>query len=387
MFALKDIKDIKIPEKTLCLTFDDGPGPYSLEIGKFLHEYGIRATFFVVGKFAIERPDIVEELHNLGHIIGNHTFEHPDMPYYVSINGNVQDQLIRTNELIHKFNKGKLTYFRAPYGKWSPEVAHELNTNLRTSYRFVGPVYWDIEGIDCYYWKLGKTVQETIDIYLKKIDIPKKGILVMHDHIADMDTVQEVNKTHELVKQLIPILLDMGYKFIGLDEIEDPQLTSAKNDSFALLAPNGNVLQYDDKEGGVLTWSDKGVTSESMAFSIEYHGYGKVALKTENGNYLRVNADENTAVQVTTKFNEYCLFDDIPVDSKGMQFRTYNGNYLSSECKSNTLLKAEALFMHKALTLRFMPLRMAYIKPVTFSERINRMKKQWKFIKSKLLQS
>jgi peptidoglycan/xylan/chitin deacetylase (PgdA/CDA1 family) len=387
MLALKDLKDFILPDKALCLTYDDGPGPDTLEIARFLHQHKIRATFFVVGKFAIEQPQILDELHAMGHIIGNHTYEHPDMPYFVSINGNVQDQVIRTNALIHKYNEGKLTYFRAPYGKWSPEVAHELNANIRTSYKFAGPIYWDIEGIDCYYWKLGRSVEDTVNIYLEKIHLYNKGVVVMHDQIADMDTVKAVNKTLDLTKKLIPILIEQGYSFVGLDEIKDPQLDSAKDDVFALQAPNGNFLQYEDKEGGLLKWTDKGIGAENITFTIEGQDYGKICLKTRSGLFLSVNADINPVVRVTETLNEYALLDDIPVDNSNMQFRTYNGNYWGANYKSQQLLKADANFMHQALTVKYFPLKMAYNKPFTFKEQVSIFKKRFKFIKSKVLQS
>lgn len=387
MLALKDLKDFNLPNKTLCLTYDDGPGPYTLEIARFLHQYNIRATFFVVGKFAVEHADVLDELSALGHIIGNHTYEHPDMPYFVSINGNVQDQIIRTNTIIQKYNEGKLTYFRAPYGKWSPEVAHELNSNLRSSYRFVGPVYWDIEGIDCYYWKLGRTVDDAVNIYLEKIYLYNKGVVVMHDQIADMDTVKAVNKTLELTKKLIPVLIEQGYSFIGLDEINDPQLVSAYEDVFALQAPNGNFLQYEDKEDGVLKWTDKGIQASNITFTIEHVADGKVRLKTSSGNYLTVNADIDAVIKLSGKESVQSLFDDIPVDGSNMQFRTYNGNYWGSNCKANSVLKADAAFMHQAITLRYFPVKMAYNKPTTFKEQIQLFKKRFKFIKSKVLQS
>ena len=89
MLAPLNITDIGLPPKTLCLTYDDGPGPDSAELGEFLAARGVRATFFVVGKFAGARPQVLDALHAHGHIIGNHSFEHPDMPYYVSIDGDV----------------------------------------------------------------------------------------------------------------------------------------------------------------------------------------------------------------------------------------------------------------------------------------------------------
>ncbi|MDN4587831.1 hypothetical protein DBA29_04875 [Xenophilus aerolatus] len=62
----------------------DGPGSDSAAIGNFLAERGVGATFFVVGKCAEQRPDALAGLHAAGHIIGKHTYDHPDMPYYVA---------------------------------------------------------------------------------------------------------------------------------------------------------------------------------------------------------------------------------------------------------------------------------------------------------------
>jgi hypothetical protein len=266
-------------------------------------------------------------------------------------------------------------------------VAHELNANIRTSYKFAGPIYWDIEGIDCYYWKLGRSVEDTVNIYLEKIHLYNKGVVVMHDQIADMDTVKAVNKTLDLTKKLIPILIEQGYSFVGLDEIKDPQLDSAKDDVFALQAPNGNFLQYEDKEGGLLKWTDKGIGAENITFTIEGQDYGKICLKTRSGLFLSVNADINPVVRVTETLNEYALLDDIPVDNSNMQFRTYNGNYWGANYKSQQLLKADANFMHQALTVKYFPLKMAYNKPFTFKEQVSIFKKRFKFIKSKVLQS
>ena len=209
----------------------------------------------------------------------------------------------------------------------------------------------------------------------------------MHDQIADMDTVKAVNKTLELTKKLIPVLIEQGYSFIGLDEINDPQLVSANEDVFALQAPNGNFLQYEDKEDGVLKWTDKGIQASNITFTIEHVADGKVRLKTSSGNYLTVNADIDAVIKLSGKESVQSLFDDIPVDGSNMQFRTYNGNYWGSNCKANSVLKADAAFMHQAITLRYFPVKMAYNKPTTFKEQIQLFKKRFKFIKSKVLQS
>ena len=385
MFALKNIEDIDLPPKTLCLTYDDGPGPASAEIGRFLRGRGVRATFFVVGKFAVDHPDVLDQLHADGHIIGNHTFEHPDLPYYVSVNGDVRDQIIRTNTVIQKYNEGKPIYFRATYGKWSPEVARELNVDMRSSFRHVGPVYWDIAGIDCYYWKLDKSVEEAAEVYLADIAKKGRGVVVMHDGTADMDTVAAKSRTLELTRYLVPKLQALGYRFVGLDEIEDRQLTSPLADSFGLRGQNGRLLQQLDD--ATLSWSGGSVDAPSNRFVMEPKGRGKIAIRTVDGRYLRVDPDVDETVRLADRFDVYALFDNIPVSQSQIMLRSHNGNYLAADTSKGGVLRANAPFMRQAWRIGYVPTAGAYLKPVSLGQRLNNAKKAALFVKSKLLQS
>src|SRR6059058_5397368 len=64
--------------KKLALTFDDGPNdPHTLRLLEVLAKHDVRATFFMIGRYVQQRPDIVREVVSAGHVIGNHTFTHP----------------------------------------------------------------------------------------------------------------------------------------------------------------------------------------------------------------------------------------------------------------------------------------------------------------------
>jgi peptidoglycan/xylan/chitin deacetylase (PgdA/CDA1 family) len=390
MLAPFNITNIGLPPKTLCLTYDDGPGPDSAELGEFLAARGVRATFFVVGKFAGARPQVLDALHAQGHIIGNHSFEHPDMPYYVSIDGDVRDQVIRTNTLIQKYNHGKGIYFRATYGKWSPEVAKELNIDSRSSYRHVGPIYWDIDGIDCHYWRLGKSVQEAAQAYLDSIEKKGRGVIVMHDGVADMDTVAARNQTLALTKQLVPKLQAMGYRFVGLDEIDDPQLTQPLADTFALRGPMGKFLRYSDAEDSTLHCSASALKERGTQFIMEHRGEGKIALRTADGRYWQVDPDADPTVRLNRPKGEcsaFALFDEIPVSPGRMMLRSHNGNYLAGEAPNGGLLLANAPFMRQAWCFGYVPGNGAYLKPVSLAKKIEHIRKRLLFVKSKLLYS
>src|ERR1051326_5849757 len=64
--------------KQLALTYDDGPNdPHTLDVLEVLSRHQVHATFFLIGQYVRQRPDIVSEIANAGHVIGNHTFTHP----------------------------------------------------------------------------------------------------------------------------------------------------------------------------------------------------------------------------------------------------------------------------------------------------------------------
>ena len=69
---------LRRPSTQLALTYDDGPNdPHTLRLLEVLARHDVRATFFLIGRFVQQRPDIARELVKAGHLIGNHTFTHP----------------------------------------------------------------------------------------------------------------------------------------------------------------------------------------------------------------------------------------------------------------------------------------------------------------------
>src|SRR3954470_5859801 len=67
--------------KKLALTYDDGPNdPHTQHLLDVLAKHNVKATFFLIGKFVQQRPDIVARIIAEGHAIGNHTQTHPRLP-------------------------------------------------------------------------------------------------------------------------------------------------------------------------------------------------------------------------------------------------------------------------------------------------------------------
>src|SRR5438874_8106688 len=69
--------------KLIALTFDDGPNdPHTLSLVDVLAKHNVRATFFLIGRYVRQRPDIACEIAKQGHVIGNHTFSHPFLTFH-----------------------------------------------------------------------------------------------------------------------------------------------------------------------------------------------------------------------------------------------------------------------------------------------------------------
>jgi peptidoglycan/xylan/chitin deacetylase (PgdA/CDA1 family) len=375
-----------LPSKFLCLTYDDGPGKHTYGIAKFLYDQNIQATFFVVGKYAFHHHDILEKVSALGHLIGNHTYEHPDMPYYLSMNGDVQNQILRTDAIIKKYIKENTVYFRSPYGKWSQEVANELNLNILSAINHIGPIHWDVSGVDCFYWKNGHTVEDTVKKYLNDIKEKDRGIVVMHDEIADMNYLKDRNNTLELTKQLIPLLKLQGYKFVRLDEIESIKKDASKVFKFTLRSTNGKYVSLSESENNTVN-VDRKQNSILNQLSMEDLGHGKIALKASNGLFFSLQVEKGNVIEATsTDIKEFEAFDLIPLSSNQAVLRAYNGNYLTKESRYGGKLLASAEYMRGAEIFSFSPVNIRAKKNIAFRERYKSLKRQILYIRSKIQQ-
>ncbi|MCT9083376.1 bifunctional polysaccharide deacetylase/glycosyltransferase family 2 protein [Streptomyces fulvoviolaceus] len=103
-----------VPDKTIALTFDDGPNPtYTPDVLKILEKYDIPATFFVVGSMVSRYPDIVEDMVDQGNEVGIHTFTHVDLSY--QSDARIRREMQQTQLALAGAAGITTTLFRAPY--------------------------------------------------------------------------------------------------------------------------------------------------------------------------------------------------------------------------------------------------------------------------------
>lgn len=379
MYHSKALNGSDLPAKTICLTFDDGPGQHTLPIARFLFEHHIRATFFVVGKYAFHHPEILAELKAMNHIIGNHTYDHPDMPVYLSVDGDVIDQILRTDVLIRPYVDGTV-YFRPPYGKWSVEVADELNHSMLTA-NHVGPIHWEVAGIDCYYWYNNWSVADAVKRYLDDIEQHQRGIVVMHDDVSDMDVVKAKNQTLQLLQILIPQLLDRGYKFVGLDEIPSIKEASAQKDLFTLRDRKGKYLLLNNQNQLVANGKPE---NPQNILQFQDLGYGKIAIKADNNLYWSIAGEAGSLSAKSTTIAPEETFDLIPVNKHKLMLRATNGYYITIE--KNGIVSSSAQYMRQAAVFRYANHNNIVKSKVTLKQQFQLLKKKVLFVKSKLQQ-
>ncbi len=123
------------------LTFDDGPNdattPALLDL---LAAHNARVTFFVIGRFARQRPELLRRIRAAGHLIGNHTETHPWLAWQSS--RVVREELLACNQAIQDALGEPVRYFRPPHGARSPAVlriARELGLTT---------VQWNVMAMD-----------------------------------------------------------------------------------------------------------------------------------------------------------------------------------------------------------------------------------------------
>jgi len=184
--------------KKILLTFDDSPteGVTEIILEKLKREK-IRGIFFCVGKKAEGSPHLISEIIKGGHTIGNHSFYHKDLFFYLR-RKELGNEIDRVNKLfLEKYNYD-IKLFRPPYGRFNFLLVPILRSKNLTN------VMWSVLTLD--YKNNINLVKFTIQNFLIN-----NSIIVLHDNL----------KSKDIVIQAIDIILDEA-KQRGF-EIGDPE--------------------------------------------------------------------------------------------------------------------------------------------------------------------
>ncbi len=226
--------------KQLALTFDDGPNePYTAQLLDILAKHAVPATFFLIGKYVQNAPDLVRRIAAEGHEIGNHTFAHPNLAIHsqerlfrelmqcefaldaagirspgprVEREARLQasygpDQVERVRGL-NDFRAATGTrYFRPPWGARRPDT---LALARAAGYE---PVMWSVM---CYDW-MHNTAEQIEQHAVRQI---KEGgdVILLHDGDRlkfGADRSQSVQAAEAIIRRY----KDQGFEFVTITEM------------------------------------------------------------------------------------------------------------------------------------------------------------------------
>lgn len=175
-------------ERSIYLTFDDGPIPQSTPfILETLAHYNVRATFFMVGQNVEKHPELYQQIVEAGHCVGNHTYNHIS-GFKHSIQ-RYTDNTNRADKLIHS------SLFRPPHGwmRWSQYAW------LSRKYKVV---MWDVVTRDYSKWMTAEDVLDNVKRYVRN-----GSIITFHDSLKSID------KLHFALPKALEWLQEQGYTF------------------------------------------------------------------------------------------------------------------------------------------------------------------------------
>lgn len=186
-------KIIDTNKPIIALTFDDGPSEYTKQIIDLLKEYNCNATFFVLGNKVKVYKDTIKKSLNNGNEIGNHSYNHKWLSRLKV--EDIKEQINKTQDILKEEVNYTPILLRPTYGSVNKKIKN--NTNLEI-------VLWNIDTLD---WKI-KSSKKIAERALSQIK--DRSIILMHD---------TYKRTYEALKIMIPKLIDEGYQFVTISEL------------------------------------------------------------------------------------------------------------------------------------------------------------------------
>jgi peptidoglycan-N-acetylglucosamine deacetylase len=185
-------------EKSVSITFDDGPDPdKTLLILEVLKKYDVAATFFCIGKHLAGNEQLAKRMHDEGHLLGNHSYSHSRW-FDLYPSGKMRAELLETDHLIRNITGKSPLFFRPPFGVVNPLVSKALKKMHWQA------ICWNIRSLDT----LDPDPQKTRNKILRKL---KPGsIILLHDHT--------IFSGHHL-GELISGIRNAGYGIVPLETL------------------------------------------------------------------------------------------------------------------------------------------------------------------------
>jgi peptidoglycan-N-acetylglucosamine deacetylase len=203
--------------RKLAVTFDDGPNPaITPKLLDLLERYKVRATFFVIGRYVRQHPELLRETVARGHVIGNHTDSHPNLFWTPA--AQTRAELHRCHDAITSAINAPPKFFRPPFGwrnPWLASAARELKVQVVTWTLLPGD--WRAPSGA---WLAQRMASISAHARSAATSADKTGggdILCLHD---GSHRAQNADRTHTLaaLEQCLPRWRDLGLDFVTMNE-------------------------------------------------------------------------------------------------------------------------------------------------------------------------
>lgn len=193
------------PSRRLALTFDDGPNdPHTLRLLEVLARREVLATFFMLGSYVRQRPEIARAVAAAGHVIGNHTTTHPNLIFRRE--REIRAELESCERAFDEAGVAHAHLFRPPHGGRTPAV-------LRTARRMgLEPVMWGVSG-----WDWNPYPPEKIAKLVSK-QVLGGDVILLHDG-SHKQFGADRSATVRATELMLERFLGEGFEFVTVPEM------------------------------------------------------------------------------------------------------------------------------------------------------------------------
>lgn len=197
-FFIKIVCSANTTKKEIAISFDDGPvTSYTPEILQLLKQESITATFFCIGNRIAGNENILQQIKNEGHIIGNHSYSHHFWFDMMSSKKMLNDLKMMDKEM-ERVTGLQPKLFRPPYGVTNPNLKKAIINGGYT------PVGWSVRSMD--------TIIKDEEKLLRKINTALRPGAVFLFHDTSKTTLN-------ILPQFIQEVKNKGYQIIALDKL------------------------------------------------------------------------------------------------------------------------------------------------------------------------
>ncbi len=191
--------------RQLALTYDDGPNdPCTLRLLEVLAKHSVHATFFLIGRYVRQRPEIARQIAHCGHAIGNHTFSHPLLIF--KSRAEIVSELIQCSATIESAVGEHSNLFRPPFGGRRPAV---LRIARQQGFE---TIMWSVTGYD---WN-ARSMEEIEEKVVNKV---RGGdVILLHDG-GHKQMGADRSRTVLATDRLIARYKAEGHEFVTIPEM------------------------------------------------------------------------------------------------------------------------------------------------------------------------